>query len=264
MRRLAALVVIAASGACGPPSAPAEPRPANTGGDSADAVARLDAAVERALAGLDRAEDALVPGPRLDAATRVRVPLRRDPAAPPPWVSVTYFHELACKHCANLRGIARDLAGRYDAARVVVVPRVIAVHRVAAVAARLVECAGERRGHPLSDALWTGAYDRKDFSFPNLVEIARAGGLPAGELVAELADGACQDQIIGDHALALRAGVIGTPTLFVNGKPIEGLLDPQVLYDAIAAELAAIEAHLARGGTVADYHATWQATARAP
>jgi protein-disulfide isomerase len=177
---------------------------------------------------------------------------------------VTYFHELACKHCARLRDLERSLAERFDASRVVLVRRVIAVHRVPAVGARLVECAGDRRGHPLTGALWTGAFDRRDFSPENLVGIAARGGLPAPELIAELADGGCAVEIIADHTLALRAGVRGTPTLFVNGRPIEGLLGVEELYDVIADELAAVEATVARGGTVADYHAAWQATARAP
>src|SRR5690242_17700474 len=66
-------------------------------------VVRLDAAIRRGLAALESAEQGVTPGKRLDPKVRVRMPLTRDPSAPAPAVSVTYYHELACKHCAALR-----------------------------------------------------------------------------------------------------------------------------------------------------------------
>jgi protein-disulfide isomerase len=189
----------------------------------------------------------------------VRIPLTRDPKAPAPAVSVTYFHELACKHCAALRQMIAALPAR-DPDHVVLVPRVILVHRAPSMAAHLVECAAHRLGHDVTDALWAGAFDARDYTSANLLAIAIGAGVDGDALVRTVEAGDCLAEILADHVLALRAGVRGTPTFFVNGIPIEGLPDDKLLFDAIAAETRAAAA----APSIADYHAGWQATARSP
>src|SRR5690349_18441668 len=164
-RRYAVVLAVVLGCSGGATEAPAPPvGGAATGGAAvavdAGLIARFDTAVKRGLVMLDAAEQGVTPGKRLDPKVRVRMPLTRDPAAPAPAVSVTYYHELACKHCAALRTLMAALPAR-DPAHVVVVPRVILVHRAPAMAAHLVECAAQRLGVNLTDALWAGAYDAR-------------------------------------------------------------------------------------------------------
>lgn len=266
MSRMAVVlaVVLGCSGGATEAPAPVVGGPTTGGGGAAASVdaglvARFDAAVKRGLVMLDAAEQGVTPGKRLDPKVRVRLPLTRDPKAPAPAVSVTYFHELACKHCAALRQMIAALPAR-DPEHVVLVQRVILVHRAPSLAAHLVECAAHRLGHDVTDALWAGAFDARDYTSANLIGIATAAGVDGEALVKTAEADDCLAEILADHVLALRAGVRGTPTFFVNGIPIEGLPDDQLLFDVIAAETRAAAA----APTVADYHAGWQATARAP
>jgi protein-disulfide isomerase len=76
-------------------------------------------------------------------------------------------------------------------------------------------------------------------------------------VLEEIATGPCYAAIRDDQRLARQAGLRGTPTVFVNGIPIEGLPDEATLDAVIAAALAA-----AAGQPVGAFHATWWAAAR--
>jgi len=141
-----AALILAAAAACGGaspspgPAGPATGAPAAL--DPTHAADRLDAIVTRALVELDRDGAAIVRGPALDPTVRIKLPARTGDAAPTAPVEVDYFYELACKYCAKARAVIADLERRF-AGQLVVVRRVVIVHRVPAMTAHLVACAAE-------------------------------------------------------------------------------------------------------------------------
>ena len=54
-------------------------------------------------------------------------------------------------------------------------------------------------------------------------------------------DPATRDEIGGDFAVAQRLGVSGTPTFFINGRPVVGAQPYEVFQSVIDEELASAE-----------------------
>ncbi|HVL95901.1 MAG TPA: DsbA family protein [Solirubrobacteraceae bacterium] len=72
----------------------------------------------------------------------------------------------------------------------------------------------------------------------DLVALARALGLDAGRVTAELTAGVHSERVRRDLAGGRAAGVTGTPAFFVNGVRLGGAFDAGSLVDALSATAA--------------------------
>lgn len=73
------------------------------------------------------------------------------------------------------------------------------------------------------------------FTEENLLYYARAAGLEEGAYTQCMSSGFYEDEVAGDIADGIAAGVTSTPTLFVNGIKIEGAVPYGILYEAVQA-----------------------------
>jgi protein-disulfide isomerase len=83
---------------------------------------------------------------------------------------------------------------------------------------------------PMHDALYSARGRLED---RDLVEDARALGLDAERVAAELRDGAHAERVQRDVDSGRRAGVTATPGFFVNGRLHAGAYDAGSLVDAL-------------------------------
>lgn len=162
-------------------------------------------------------------------------------------VEVIVYSDFQCPFCALLheRLAALQFDSRYVATgRVRYVYRdfpLRQIHGSAVAAARLARLAGDAgQFWPAHDALlasqsrWSGAADPLAVM---LAELERAG-LPSSQLRQRLAAGDQLEAVAAAERAALRAGLAGTPTVLVNGRPVALGADPGA--DLIAAVEAAL------------------------
>lgn len=163
-------------------------------------------------------------------------------------VTIVEFSDFECGHCAafhdSLEAALRRLG---DSVRVVFrhfpldgdcngrVPG--RFHPQACLAAVAAECAGEQgRFWEYHNVLFA---NQRRLSREFLVDSAQQLGLDRQRFITCLAGEAARTRVRHDAQVGADLGIDSTPTLFINGRKIQGALDPQRLADAIA---------LARGG----------------
>lgn len=71
------------------------------------------------------------------------------------------------------------------------------------------------------------------FTDEYLLQSARTAGLNESEYLACVSSGFYAEEVLGDIADGIAAGVTSTPTLFINGVKIEGAVPYGILYEAI-------------------------------
>jgi protein-disulfide isomerase len=211
--------------------------------DLAQMLDRMDALADR-LDALDTPPPAPAPKPRperLDPDLRYRVDLlgwNRGPLDAP--VVIVEYVDLQCPFCKRAQGTLALLQEKYPQdVRVVFKHNPLAFHKDARPAARMLECAGEQGEFwRTQEALWQ---DIRALGEEDLRAHARRLELDEGRLDACLAstrpDVAIDDDVGEAKALLAR----GTPTFFVNGRPIVGAQPFQKFDAVIAEELAAAE-----------------------
>ncbi len=160
-------------------------------------------------------------------------------------VTIVEFSDFECGYCArafrDLRAIEREHHGNI---RVVFHhfpldsdcnPHVSArMHRSACLAAIAAECAARfGRFWDYHDRLFE-AQDR--LGRDALVETATALGMDRSAFEACLDDPAPRARVVADAAAGARLGVKSTPTLFINGREVEGALDHDAYEYVIAME----------------------------
>jgi protein-disulfide isomerase len=79
--------------------------------------------------------------------------------------------------------------------------------------------------------------NRNDLSRPSITKLATQAGLDMKRFAADWASKETQAVVAHDIQDGDKAGVEGTPTVFVNGKHYHGSLAPAVLRGVIEAEL---------------------------
>ncbi len=72
-----------------------------------------------------------------------------------------------------------------------------------------------------------------EFTEEGLLQYALAAGVEKKEYLQCMSSGFYEDEIMGDIADGVAAGVTSTPTLFVNGVKIEGAVPYGILYEAV-------------------------------
>jgi protein-disulfide isomerase len=108
-------------------------------------------------------------------------------------------------------------------------------HSQAAVAAAAAIAAHQQgKFWPMHDALFT---HRRDLSRPSILALARTAGLEMKRFEADLDSAETKKTVAHDVEDGDRAGVEGTPSVFINGRKYNGALDLTAIRTAIDEEL---------------------------
>jgi protein-disulfide isomerase/uncharacterized membrane protein len=175
---------------------------------------------------------------------------RKGPSAAP--ITIVEFSDFECPFCSRAAKDLRELVG--SSAEVSLVFRHFPLdttcnanvqrqmHANACVAAYAAECAGKQgRFWEYHDLLFeNGERLERDA----LITYAQRLGLEAGAFERCLDDPATHARVAADIEAARRAGVNSTPTLFINGRLVEGALE-RAYYDYAVI----IERHAPQGGS---------------
>ena len=232
------------------------PQPAQTPtGDQAleDGIAQVVAGGEQAQELAAEGGAAASPGlwptdgsdrPGSDAA-RVRVPAAEAPArgASEPLVTVVVFSDFQCPFCTRLNPtLERLIRDNPEDVRVVFRHFPLPFHQQALPAAEaameVYRQGGDEKFWAYHDLLFQ---NQRALSPPDLERYARSVGAdPAGVRMA-LDTNVHRDRVQRDMAMGRRAGVTGTPTVFINGRELVGARP----YDHFAA-IVSEEKELAR------------------
>ncbi len=157
-----------------------------------------------------------------------------------PWAPVTLvlFGDLQCPFTA--RAFERLLAVQENAAagvRLVFRHFPLDFHPEAELAARAALAAGrQERFWPFVERVFAG---QAGLSREALLTVARQLELTPDRYTADLDDPRLSAQVRADLALGRSLGVTGTPTVFINGRPLAGLRDEDTYRQAVQAALAA-------------------------
>jgi len=134
---------------------------------------------------------------------------------------------MTCPHCALFHtATLPELKKKWiDSGRARLVYRDFPLDRLALQAAQIAECAGNERYFPIIDLLfqtqekWATSRD----PIAELGRVLRLAGIGEAEIKACLADEKKGNEtVLADYESGEKAGVTGTPTLFVNGQRYGG------------------------------------------
>jgi protein-disulfide isomerase len=175
-------------------------------------------------------------------------------------VTIVVWSDFQCPFCAREAPVLAQLRDRYKTElRVVYRHFAMAFHRNAALAAEAgVAAAAQGKFWAFHDQVFANAghLERAD-----LERFAQAVGLDLAKFRAALDDRRYHDAIVAEAASAEALGVDGTPTMFINGAPVNGARDAQTLGRIIEAHLARAREVVASGVAPADLYALLMTTA---
>jgi hypothetical protein len=130
----------------------------------------------------------------------------------------------------------------------------LAMHPDAELAAEAaVAAAAQGKFWPFHDKLFA---DQRHLARPDLDAAAKAVGLDVARFDQDLDSGRWRDAVADDAAAGSSIGVAGTPTLFVNGSPIDGAVDYDTLKVVVEARLDEAHSLIAHGLAKGDVYAT--------
>lgn len=180
---------------------------------------------------------------------RIAVPIEGAPArgAEEPLVTLVVFSDFECPHCRDAAPALDHLVASHPGSvRLVFRHLPLPFHEHAALAA---EAAEEARAQGGDDAFWR-YHDRLvagSLGPSELVRHAEAIGLDARRFEIALRGRVHRDRIESDLELADSLGVDGTPTLFLNGRPLLGVPPAPELEAVVGEEIGLAREALARG-----------------
>lgn len=247
-----AVVCASLAVACAAPTAQA-PRTADSENSSAAVNARL-AALEARVATLEAqrvavgSAQAARPHPRVrhnrpDPDTVYSVPITGDPFIGPRYAPVTIVEafDFACPYCNRARSTIAALQAKYGS-DLKVVYKPFVVHRAVAYPPAYAACAAERQGKfkEMHEAIWDKGYasGARKLSAAHMEELATSLGLDMAKFRADATGDGCHEAVADDMTLLSGLGVSGTPTFFINGRPIIGAQPMAMFATVIDQELA--------------------------
>ncbi len=153
-------------------------------------------------------------------------------------VTIVEFSDFECPYCARAVPAIDGIKAQYgDKVRFAFRHFPLSFHAQARPAAKYAHCATAQ------DKFWKvhdGIFEsQRDLSEGSLRAIAQKAGLNMSKLDACLADAATEQAIDADMEAGRLAGVEGTPSFYVNGRPYDGAISAEGFARVIEAELAA-------------------------
>jgi protein-disulfide isomerase len=134
-------------------------------------------------------------------------------------ITMVEFSDFTCPYCQLVRpGLEAFVEARKDRVKLVFKPFPIESHAGALELAQAAEWARDQKLFwPMHDAIFA----RPDAHTPDeLAALARQLGADPESLRAALADGRYLPKLRASQAEARAAGIKGTPSLFLNGRPL--------------------------------------------
>ena len=192
------------------------------------------------------AQDRETPAPdamfAVDVAEDVKAGQVDGPAGAP--VTIVEAFDFACPYCRQASPMMEELVKEY-AGKVRVVYTNLLVHPPAR-AAHLASCAAAKQGKYMAfkDAFWdkgfgpyaaSGGKDASSLGQDSILAIARGIGLSAEKLEADMSSRACAQRLQDDMRQMQKFHVGSTPTFFINGRVVDGLL-PKAQFEQIIDE----------------------------
>ena len=168
-------------------------------------------------------------GPDPYAVVRARLSaadgLARGPAKPA--VTMVEFSDLQCPHCKESQPVVEKLAADFPGMRLVFQHYPLSSHPWAMKAAQYADCAG-RMNNAAAWKFIAAIFEGQNsialaIADDKLKELAGASGLDANKLSACAAAPATAARVKKSMALGDSVGVMGTPSIFVNGRLLEGV-----------------------------------------
>ena len=141
------------------------------------------------------------------------------PEAP---LTIVEFSDFECPFCRKLQPVLRRVLMRWPKeVRLVYKHLPLDRHRYAFGASKAAVCADKQgRFWEFHDALYR---ENQDLSPQGVISIAQSLGMELEQFEGCLRDEATRLAVQSDRALARRAGVTGTPTLFINQKRLRNV-----------------------------------------
>ena len=172
--------------------------------------------------------DMLPFGPDPYAGMRERLSTANGVARGPdkPVVTMVEFSDLQCPHCRDAQPVLEKLAADFPNMRIIFQHYPLASsHPWAMKAAEYADCAGREN----NDAGWkfiAAVYENQNsialaIADDKLKELAKASGLDAEKLSACATAPDTEIRLKKSMELGDSVGVMGTPAIFVNGRPLE-------------------------------------------
>ena len=152
-------------------------------------------------------------------------------------VQVVEFSDFECPYCGRAADVVSEIKDKYgDEVQFAFRHFPLSFHANAKPAAELAQCAHEQgKFWAVHDKIFD---DQKALGSEQLRSAAESAGLDMGELDTCLASGRPDQAVEADLADAMKLGVKGTPTFYINGRAYEGNISVEALSQAIDAELA--------------------------
>lgn len=161
-------------------------------------------------------------------------------------VTMVEFTDYQCPFCArHFTDTHAQLVENYvntGKLRIVYRDQALPFHANANIAAQAVRCAEENgSGAEMHDALFASQTEWSELATEAAIakfgEYATAAGLNSATVVSCVESGKFKEAVDADSALGLEVGAGGTPTFFIQGKPLVGAQPFSAFEAAINAEL---------------------------
>ena len=179
--------------------------------------------------------------PVLDEA--VRIPIDGDPVTGPANAKITIveFSDFQCPYCAVAVGSLKNLLAKHpNDIKLVFKQFPLDIHSQAEFAAEAALAAhAQGKFWPMHDKLYANF---RTLSPEKITEWAKELGLDTVRFYADLKSGKYKAVVQKELDQGEQAGVLGTPTLFVDGKHYNGPAETAALEDVIQGELKTLSA----------------------
>lgn len=146
-----------------------------------------------------------------------------------PVVTMVEFSDLQCPHCKDAQPVVERLAADFPGMRIIFQQYpLVSSHPWAMKAAQYADCAGQQG----NDAGWkfiAAVYENQNsialaIADEKLKELATASGLDAEKLPACATAPDTELRVKQSMELGDSLGIMGTPAIFVNGRPLETVI----------------------------------------
>ena len=203
----------------------------------------------------------IIPGKRRAALYELTAPAAVKGAAKP-LVTIVEYSDFQCPHCLTAARALDELVVVYpDDVRIVFRHFPLPFHKQAEPAARASVAAGlQQRFWAMHDKLFA---NRGDLSDEAISGYASDLGLDGGKFATDFASGAVADRVAAEMDEGRGLGVKGTPSMFINGVFVGGMLKPDKLTEVIDGERRVAEELIKAGSTREEIYARFMRAAGA-